>query len=391
MTATATAIGTGPDTAAAVSSCLAGLDARLPRPPAHVVVTCPAHQAEEVARLVAQARPGVAIHGLTTCLGPSTAAGVTAGGIGMFAIADDDGAFGSSCQPMRGDPRKAAEHAAIAATAAAGRPGELPTMVLLSATPGCEETVLAGIADALGPHVPIVGGSAADDAVRGQWSVWNGDQSAADGIVVSAWFPACRVATGFHSGYAPAGINATVTSAEGRRLRSIDGEPAAAWYDRVTGGRIGWVAGTERSVLAETTLAPLARQVGGLGVPQHQLSHPARCLADGSLVLFTAIAPGDTIHLMHGSRESLVERAGRVVAGAIGLAGGGAPLGSVLVYCAGCMLAAPERMPDVMAGVTASLAGAPCLGLHTFGEQGGFIDGSVRHGNLMISSAVLLP
>ncbi|MBK7285285.1 MAG: hypothetical protein IPI83_14040, partial [Sphingomonadales bacterium] len=50
-----------------------------------------------------------------------------------------------------------------------GRPEELPGIVWLNAAPGREEEVLKGIVDILGPNVPVLGGSAADNRVAGNW------------------------------------------------------------------------------------------------------------------------------------------------------------------------------------------------------------------------------
>ena len=49
--------------------------------------------------------------------------------------------------------------------------GELPQLVLLHTSPGLEEVVLAGIDAEFGATVPVVGGSAADDGVAGQWQL----------------------------------------------------------------------------------------------------------------------------------------------------------------------------------------------------------------------------
>ena len=90
---------------------------------------------------------------------------------------------------------------------------------------------------------------------------------------------------------------------------------------------------------------------------------------------------------MQGYRGRLVERAGRVAREAAARLPDGASslAGGIVVYCAGCMLAVDDRMPEVSRQVTESFAGAPYLGCFTFGEQGCQVDRNV-HGNLMISA-----
>jgi hypothetical protein len=90
---------------------------------------------------------------------------------------------------------------------------------------------------------------------------------------------------------------------------------------------------------------------------------------------------------MRGDRDHLIERARRVAAEAVeNLPGGATSLaGGLMVYCAGCMLAVNERMPDVVDQVSQGFAAMPFLGCFTFGEQGQIARQNV-HGNLMISA-----
>ena len=67
-----------------------------------------------------------------------------------------------------------------------GPEGEKPRIVLLAATPGNEEEVIAGIGDVL-PGVPIFGGSAADHAIEGAWSVFT-SQGAVKSAVSIAFY-----------------------------------------------------------------------------------------------------------------------------------------------------------------------------------------------------------
>ena len=63
--------------------------------------------------------------------------------------------------------------------------------------------------------------------------------------------------------------------------------------------------------------------------------------------------------------------------------------GAMVIYCAGCMLTVRERMDEVVASLQGALGQQPFLGLFSFGEQGCFLGGENRHGNLMISVLVL--
>jgi hypothetical protein len=118
------------------------------------------------------------------------------------------------------------------------------------------------------------------------------------------------------------------------------------------------------------------------------LSHPALLGTGGDLSLFTDIRTGDVVHLMRGSPDSLVKRAGLVVEDACAMGGWrrAETLGGLVIYCGGCMLHVREQMDEVVDQIRAAMPGAPFLGAFTFGEQGAIVDSCNRHGNLMVSA-----
>jgi hypothetical protein len=310
-------------------------------------------------------------------------------GIGLLGLADA-GTFGVGASQGGSDWRAAAREAVRRALAQAGRPGEMPELVWLSAAPGCEEEVLLGIEDVVG-RVPIAGGSTADNEVKGRWHQIANDLAYDDAVAVTVMFPTARLAYAFHSGYSPTDRIGRVTRAEGRVLFAIDGRPAADVYDEWSGGLLAGMTRSEANIFDRTSLHPLGRAVGAAGgLPYYRLSHPETVRNDGSLTLFTAVEEGERIGLMQGSIDSLVTRAGRVAAAALssGEMRADEASGALLIYCAGCMLAVRERMSDVVVSVNEVLKGKPFLGMFTFGEQGCFIGGENRHGNLMMSVVV---
>lgn len=336
-----------------------------------------------------------AVHASSSCLGSMTERGAVTErpGLAMFGVRDPGGGFGVGAAPLGDDPHAAAGLALQRAIDAAGRPGEMPALVWLTSAPGHEEACIAGLEALLGRDVPIVGGSAADDAVAGGWYMLTRDTTLGDGIVVSALFPTGRIISTFQSGYSPGEPLGVATRASGRVLHEIDGQPAAAVYNRGSGGAITH-AMQGGNVLASTTLHPIGRRVGEVGgVPYYRLAHPAAVHPDGSLELFADISVGDNLVLMHGDPEALVTRAGRVAADARSLArvGPDAIAGALVIFCAGCMLAVRERLDQVVHGLQQNLGAAPFLGCFTFGEQGCFLGGENRHGNLMISVTLFLP
>ena len=346
---------------------------------------------EAIAGELAAAAPGVPVFGATSFQGVFTPDGFRRGAYLLLGEAGDGVEVAVASSDAEGDAARAA--AARAARVLREGLGHTPNVVLMHAIPGNEETILAGIDDAFGGLVPVYGGSAADDDLSGAWAIVHGAEVLRRGFVIVGFRTQRPVRGDFLGGYLPAGPRGWVTRCEGRRLHEIDGEPAAAVYNRWTGGSIaGVIEAGGGQVLAETSLYPVARQVDSvLGVPLYLLSHPEAVAEDGrALDFFTRFERGDEVLLMQGSEGALVRRAGRLVSSALGTAEPEVLAGSILVYCGGCVGAILDRVDEVAARYKDAVAGSPFLGVATFGEQGCFAGTEVcnRHGNLM--SDVLL-
>src|SRR5258708_4001315 len=124
-----------------------------------------------VAEIVAARWPNARLHGGSSCLGVMKRGRFEANpsSFGLLGIVDRKGAYGVGHVVLATQPREEVKAALAMALEQAGRPGEVPSFVLLTAPPGSEEELLLGIADVVGAHVPVAGGSAGDEAVTGHW------------------------------------------------------------------------------------------------------------------------------------------------------------------------------------------------------------------------------
>lgn len=335
--------------------------------------------------------PG-ALHGSTSCLGAMTNDGQTSG-VAIFGISDAEGAYGTGLSSFDKGPRLSASEATKSALRDADRVGEQPDLIWVSATPGTEEDVVEGIQDVVGSDIPIIGGSAADNSVAGNWFVFDGRTTEPEGVVVSVLFPSRPISFAYQNGYSPTAHTGRVTKAAGRVLKEIDGKPAMEVYSSWTGNAVAEVGHGETSsaILSASTLWPLGREISQVGqVPFYLLAHPAVAHENGEIELFATVHEGEELTLMNGTEQSLVERAGRVAALArkTGRQCDEPVSGALMIYCGGCMLSVQDHLPSVVEGVNEALGGAPFLGAFTFGEQGALLKAGNRHGNLMISCIV---
>lgn len=395
MIRAATGASTAASSATAVREAWAALTGKMGKPGIVVAIATVSYALDEIVGTLRELAGDVPFQGGTSCGGVMTDEGffgVGGYGLALFGLADDKGQFGVGVAPIGNDPRAAGKDAVKRAMADAGCEGEMPSAIWMITTPGGEEDVVRGIEDVVGPNVPLVGGSAADDTIEGHWRQLSKEGVHENSVSVVAIYASGRVACSFHSGYDPTTHTGTVTKSNARTIQEIDGRPAARVYDEWTSGAIGDTLDAGGPLLAKTNLHPLGRKVSEVrGVPYFVLSHPERSFADGSMHLFTDVAPGERLVCMTGSVDNLVERAGNVVRSAARAGDFGADdvAAGLVIFCGGCFLTVRERIGEVQQKLVSAMGNKPFLTAFTFGEQGRVGDAGNRHGNLMISALLL--
>ncbi|MEM2619576.1 MAG: FIST N-terminal domain-containing protein, partial [Candidatus Hadarchaeales archaeon] len=289
-------------------------------------------------------------------------------------------------------PYEAGRRAILEALRDAGRENELPQLILITGSPGVEEEVLRGIDSVTGGKIPVMGGSSADDEIKGEWRQFVNDRVYSRGVSVVAVFTDLKIALGYEAGYERVERAGVVTRAAGRVIYEIENQPAAEVYNAWTGGIISQKLQTGGTVLRETTFWPLAKRRSSNGKEYLISIHPLSVDAsDHSLSVFANVESGETLQLMYGSWQILLNRCYSTPAKALqefSLSPGDGVF-ALYTYCAGTMLAIPEehrvKMPLLL---RASLGNIPFIGTFTFGEQG-YLEGVGNvHGNLVNSIVV---
>lgn len=330
----------------------------------------------------------------SSCIGAASAMGVDQSSdrkLTLLAFDDKSGSYGvASTVQVEGQIVEQAAATVQAAIARANRPSELPALIWCMQAPGFEEQIITGIQQVVGDQVPILGGSAADDAVTGEWCQYDGQQLAGNLLVIAVLYPTVAISSYFSSGYSTEPFSGVVTEVQGRRISKIDERNALHVYN-------GWLqhSGAPQQapgqVMSDCTFYPLGRQLAARDIPFSLLSLPTNIHPDGSIETLSEVQPGDVVTLMSGSKEQLVRRASHVVqvaANNLRLRHQQEPGAALIVYCAGCMLAVRDEIAQVQQSLSATLPAIPYLVAFTFGEQGCFADGFNRHGNLMISAVL---
>lgn len=353
------------------------------------------HDAYRVREAVRAQLPGIAIHGATTSLGVLGRSGVVMGsngsiGVLLFAASDETGFSTGSSDFAEG--AKAAGRKAALDIISNGPKGKNPRLIFIAATPGNEEQVLEGINEVL-PRVPVFGGSAADHAIQGGWSIFTNDDIKGEGVTLAAIFgDEVRIGAAIEGPYEPTTNHARVTASNGRTVKSLDGRPATEVLHSWIGDAIADQVREGGNLLMQTALNPIGiSRSGSDGKPFHVLLHPAHAHPEGNIDLFAEAPEGTTVCLMSGTGDSLVGIVDRLVDRCLEASKLTVEetRGAFLIYCAGCAGALGNRIDEVLSRLAGRLPDVPLLGFCTFGEQGHVPEIGNVHTNLSVALVVV--
>ena len=331
----------------------------------------------------AQELPDVPVIGNTSFTGVITPAGFTGGDgfLGAMAFDDPGMSVGVAACPKT-DPAQDAvelgEKVARKAMEAAGK-DEAPLYYFMAASPAEEEYYVKGITHVIG-RVPFFGGSAADNAIAGDWQLYTSEGAFADGVAVAFFYGAPAMANVYTGAYHETEDVGIVTKTVGNRiLAEIDGVPALEKYASWRGMDVDGLRGG--ALLAESVVSPLGvkDRLGDLVA----IRHPMAGNDDGSISLGNKIAKNTAVIRMEASVDELVASTGETLGELKGDIAD--PAAYLLVHCGGRRAGIGDRIGEVADLLAKQANGVPFLTEFTFGEYGQVDDGCNTCGGLMLS------
>lgn len=350
-------------------------------------------QTPALQRALVEQLPGVPFIGATSCMGVGSSEGFrTERIVSALWLVGDGFRFGVSGLARGNEVRGQGRELAGNALKAGAIPAEAARFAVVHATPGSEEALLAGLYDVLPRRTLLVGGSAADDDISGQWSVFSSAGVHKTGAVVAVCDWPWKLTAMCQGGYLVTRHRGTVTRASGRTVYTIDGRPAADVYNEWLDGQLKPFLQTGGTVLGNTTLSPFGVPRSMEGLETHVIVHPEKVLVpERALTLFADVKEGEQLILMRSTQGALVRQSAQLAEWAMGSSGLQRDMlaGALLVYCAGCMLAIQKQVPDMLGDFQRVLGPTPYLSVFTFGEQGCVMPQRAEHGNLMTSLLLL--
>lgn len=281
---------------------------------------------------------------------------------GMMVLEDNELIVGVASSPRGNDPRATGRKIAREAMADAGKK-HAPVAFAMFASPAEEEYYLKGIQDELG-EIPMFGGSAADDAVVGEWKVFCENQSFGDGCAVALFYTTKEIKNVFTGAYQETDNVGIVTKVEDdRRIVEIDRVPALKKYAEWTGLNADDLMG-QNLLVASIPMALGVKTIQGdltavrhpmVGNPDYSFNVGAKVAEKTAIIQLQ----NDVDGLIEGAVTSIKELKQDFKAGAM-----------FLVHCGGRKLHIGDRVDEDFVAIKNAAGDTPFIVAFTFGEYG---------------------
>ncbi len=259
--------------------------------------------------------------------------------------------------------------------------GDEPDLMYMTASPTEEEFFLKGANRVVG-RVPTFGGSAADNSIAGQWSLYLDDKVTGEGVAVALIYTKAGFKNEFTGAYRETADMGIITKIEGTRcLQEIDGVLAvkkyAKWRKMDTADLMG------DKLLSETILSPLGvkDRLGDLTA----IRHPMFANEDFSMNIGANLSVGTTVIRMEASVDELIKSVGNTIKALKKQCGKKEIVAFHLVHCGGRRAGIGDRINEVHREIKKVVDGVPFIMEFTFGEYGYVDDGRNTTGGLMLS------
>jgi hypothetical protein len=346
------------------------------------------YDSKELLAAIAKELPGVPVIGNTSFTGIVTPEGYIGGDtpfVGILALGGDDVTIGTAGSPVGEDGARATGHRlAEQAMAAAGKT-EVPDYWFLVCSPGEEEYYMKGVTEVIG-RIPMFGGSAADNAIAGDWWVYAGTDAFQNGAAVVFFYTDTPFTEMYTGAYDETGDYGVVTKMRGDRdIMEIDGKPALKVYADWRGMDVNDLKGA--ALLSESVVSPIGvkDRMGDLTA----IRHPMAGNDDLSISVGAKVVEKTCVVRVEGDVDHLIEAVTKTADALKERAGGHKPAAYFFVHCGGRRAAIGDRIGEVADRFIKAADGVPFIVEFTFDEYGYEDDGLNTNGGLSLSFVAL--
>ena len=333
------------------------------------------------------------IIGCTSCEGVVTPDGYISsenGFSGMLSLNDKNMVVGVGIREAGKDPRAVGRRVAIDAVENA-KSTRAPAYFYMIASPKEEEEYLMGIQDVIG-RVPCFGGSAADDTIEENWSIFCNEKVITDGVAVAFFYTDCEILTSFTGAYNETNNVGLITKVKDKRtLVSIDGISALKKYAHWKGVNPDNLKG--ENLLLKSVLKPLGIKdpLGNLTVVRHPVyadDNGTKSKDDDTIRLGNNIVEKTAIIQLESTKQELIDAAATVIKD-LKKQIYTTPAAYILIYDGARKKYLGKDIEEVSQQVIRETKGVPFIMPFNFGEYGYDEHSSNICGGLMLSFNVI--
>lgn len=283
---------------------------------------------------------------------------------GMLLLDDENMVVGAAGSPLKnGDARETGRMVAMEALDRAGL-DYAPSYYYMVASSKEEEYYVKGIQDIIG-DVPFFGGSAADNALSGDWSIFCDGNSFSDGVAVIFFYTDKPIETVYTGAYHESKNVGIITKIDGdRKLVEIDGEPALKKYAEWTNKNPDELMGMDLLVASITAPLGVKDTIGDLIA----IRHPMGGNKDYSINIGNKLAVNTAIIQMECTVDELISSTGTTLKDVNNKLD--TPAAYFLVHCGGRKMGIGDRIEEVHKELVKASKGVPFITIFTFGEYG---------------------
>jgi len=221
--------------------------------------------------------------------------------------------------------------------------------------------LLDALGAALGPHVLVCGGLAADQMRFSETVQFCNGQVYSDAIPILLFAGPLHVATGVASGWEPIGEEHRLTDVDGLVVSGIDGEPPGDVWKRYFG--------VDTHAGAPNFFAVYPGEDGGRAADEFYLCSPSRFQDDGSMVTMTPATPGARMRFTSATRDQLLDGAASSAEKARASYPGAEPEAALVFSCASRPALLGTRVGREAGRLQEHIGAAlPAVGFYTYGE-----------------------
>lgn len=235
-------------------------------------------------------------------------------------------------------------------------------LVMTDALAGHADDLVDELTVATSGQYQFAGGGAGDDARFSQTHVFHGQQAHTDAVVALEILSTKPVGIGVGHGWTASGHALRVTEADGLRVVSLNGLPAADAFEE-------HARATSQSFDRAAPLPFFLHNILGIDTGTgHRLRVPLSVQDDGSVACAAEIPTGARLHIMKATANSAVTAAAQATESAMRALGGRTPAAALFFDCVATRLRMGDAFGFELESVAQALGPAGLVGCNTYGQ-----------------------